>query len=155
MTRFEGIRSRLSALFFAGAGIALVAASCAPGQLDPRTPPPPPPASISQKLGAGYFLTAPPKGLDLPGIALVVGLALLYRIPLEARLGQTIGKKMMGISVYGPQGGVPGWWRSIARNAIGIIVPLWLVDVAFVLAGRRRQRLGDLASRTTIRRVAH
>jgi membrane protein DedA with SNARE-associated domain/uncharacterized RDD family membrane protein YckC len=92
--------------------------------------------------------------LDLPGIALLLGLTLLYRIPLEARLGQTIGKKMMGISVYGPEGGVPGWWRSIARNAIGIIVPLWLVDVAFLLAGRRRQRLGDLASRTTIRRVA-
>ena len=92
--------------------------------------------------------------LDPPGLALVVGLTLLYRIPLEARLGQTIGKKMMGISVYGPQGGVPGWWRSILRNAIGIIIPLWLVDLAFVLAGRSRQRLGDLAAKTTIRRVA-
>lgn len=93
--------------------------------------------------------------LDPPGLALLAGLTLLYRIPLEARLGQTIGKKMMGISVYGPQGGVPGWWRSTVRNVIGIIVPLWIVDLAFVLAGRRRQRLGELATRTTIRRVAH
>lgn len=93
--------------------------------------------------------------LDLPGLALLVGLALIYRVPLEARLGQTIGKKMMGISVYGPEGGVPGWWRSFLRNTIGIIAPLWLVDLVFVLAGRRRQRLGDLATRTTIRRVAH
>jgi len=91
---------------------------------------------------------------DLPGIAVVVGLTLLYRVPLEARLGQTIGKKMMGISAYGPAGGVPGWWRATLRNVIGIIVPLWLIDVAFVLAGRRRQRLGDLASRVTVRRVS-
>jgi membrane protein DedA with SNARE-associated domain/uncharacterized RDD family membrane protein YckC len=92
--------------------------------------------------------------LDLPGLAVLVGLTLLYRVPLEARLGQTIGKRMMGISVYGPEGGVPGWWRSILRNAIGIIVPVWILDLAFVMAGRRRQRLGDLASSTTIRRVA-
>ena len=91
---------------------------------------------------------------DPPGIAFVIGLTLLYRVPLEARLGQTIGKKMMGISAYGPRGGVPGWWRATLRNVIGIIVPLWLVDIAFLLTGQRRQRLGDLASRVTIRRVA-
>jgi membrane protein DedA with SNARE-associated domain/uncharacterized RDD family membrane protein YckC len=91
---------------------------------------------------------------DLPGLMLLVGLTLAYRIPLEARLGQTVGKKMMGISVYGPQGGVPGWWRAILRNVIGIAVPIWPVDLAFLIAGRRRQRLCDLASRTTIRRVA-
>jgi membrane-associated protein len=110
--------------------------------------------------GSVYILTAvtgTPRNevlLDPQGIAILAGLTLLYRIPMEARLGQTLGKKMMGISVYGPQGGVPGWWRTSVRNLVGILVPLWIVDIPFVVAGRRRQRIGDLASRTTIRRVA-
>jgi len=40
---------------------------------------------------------------DPAGLGLVLALTLLYRVPLEARLGQTMGKKMMGISVYGPE----------------------------------------------------
>jgi uncharacterized RDD family membrane protein YckC len=92
---------------------------------------------------------------DPEGLAIVVGITLLYRVPMEALLGQTLGKKMMGISVYGPQGGVPGWWRSIVRNLVGVMVPLWLIDIPLLVAGRRRQRIGDLASQTTIRRVAH
>jgi membrane protein DedA with SNARE-associated domain/uncharacterized RDD family membrane protein YckC len=91
---------------------------------------------------------------DPEGLAILVALTLLYRIPLEARLGQTMGKKMMGISVYGPAGGIPGWWRATVRNLIGVIVPVWLIDAGLVLAGRRRQRLGDLAAQTTVRRVA-
>jgi membrane protein DedA with SNARE-associated domain/uncharacterized RDD family membrane protein YckC len=93
--------------------------------------------------------------LDPQGIAILTAITLLYRVPLEARSGQTIGKRMMGISVYGPAGGVPGWRRTILRNAIGIVVPLWVVDTVLLLTGRRRQRLGDLASATTVRRVAH
>lgn len=93
--------------------------------------------------------------VDPPGLALLAALTLLYRVPLEAVLGQTLGKKMMGISVYGPDGGVPGWWRTLGRNLVGIIAPLWVVDLVLLFRGRRRQRLGDLATRTTVRRVAH
>jgi membrane-associated protein len=112
-------------------------------------------------LGTVYVLTAVTGVarnevlLDPGGLAVLIALTLLYRIPLEARLGQTLGKKMMGISVYGPGGGIPGWWRAAVRTLLGVIVPLWLVDAGLVLAGRRRQRLGDLATQTTVRRVAH
>jgi uncharacterized RDD family membrane protein YckC len=60
----------------------------------------------------------------------------------------------MGISVYGPAGGVPGWWRAAARNLIGVLVVLWPIDAVLVLRNGRRQRLGDLLTRTSVRRVA-
>jgi len=93
--------------------------------------------------------------LDPEGILLLAAVALVYRVPSEARTGQTIGKTLMGISVYGPNGGVPGWWRAAARNAFGVFLPLWPVDVVLLLRNRRRQRLGDLLTRTSVRRVAH
>jgi membrane-associated protein len=93
--------------------------------------------------------------LDPEGILLLATATLLYRILTEGRTGQTIGKTLMGISVYGPTGGVPGWWRAAVRNAVGVLLPLWPIDAALVLRTGRRQRLGDLLARTSVRRVAH
>jgi membrane-associated protein len=92
--------------------------------------------------------------LDPEGLLLLAAVALLYRVPSEAKRGQTIGKTLMGISVYGPSGGVPGWWRAAVRNVIGVLLPLWPIDVVLLLRNRRRQRLGDLLSKTSVRRVA-
>jgi uncharacterized RDD family membrane protein YckC len=92
--------------------------------------------------------------LDPQGLLLLAVITLLYRVPIEARTGQTIGKVMMGISVYGPAGGVPGWWRAAVRNVIGVILALWPIDAVLLLFGGRRQRLGDLATQTSVRRVA-
>src|SRR2546428_5304608 len=60
----------------------------------------------------------------------------------------------MGISVCGPEGGVPGWWRAALRNAIGVLVFLWPIDAVLLLRRGHRQRLGDLAVRATVRRVS-
>ena len=92
--------------------------------------------------------------LDPQGLVLLAVIALLYRVPIEARSGQTIGKLLMGISVYGPAGGVPGWWRATVRNLIGVLVPLWPIDALLVLLSARRQRLGDLLTQTLVRQVA-
>jgi membrane-associated protein len=93
--------------------------------------------------------------LDPQGLLLLAVIALAYRVPIEARTGQTIGKVMMGISVYGPDGGVPGWWRATVRNLVGVLVVLWPLDAVLVLRNGRRQRLGDVATQTSVRRVAH
>jgi membrane-associated protein len=92
--------------------------------------------------------------LDPEGLLLVAVIALAYRVPIEARTGQTIGKTLMGISVYGPIG-VPGWWRAALRNLVGVLLPLWPIDAVLLLRTHRRQRLGDLLTGTTVRRVAH
>src|SRR5712691_2041879 len=91
--------------------------------------------------------------LDPEGLVLLGVIALAYRVPIEARTGQTIGKTLMGISVYGPDG-VPGWWRAIVRNLVGVLLPLWPIDAVLLVRTGRRQRLGDLLTRTTVRRVA-
>jgi membrane protein DedA with SNARE-associated domain len=91
--------------------------------------------------------------LDPEGIILLAVIALAYRVPIEARTGQTIGKTLMGISVYGPDG-VPRWWRATVRNLVGVLLPIWPVDAVLLLRTRQRQRLGDLLSGTTVRRVA-
>jgi membrane protein DedA with SNARE-associated domain/uncharacterized RDD family membrane protein YckC len=111
--------------------------------------------------GALYVLTAVSDVrntelvLDPPGLLLLVGITLVYRIPLEARRGQTIGKQLMGISVYGPRAGPPGWLRAAIRTVVGAIVFLWPIDAVLVVVTPRRQRLGDLLARCTVRRVAH
>ena len=92
--------------------------------------------------------------LDPEGIVLLAVIALAYRVPIEALTGQTIGKTLMGISVYGPEGGVPSWWRAALRNLIGVLLPLWPIDAVLLLRLGRRQRLGDLLTGTTVRRVA-
>src|SRR6202162_1718529 len=92
--------------------------------------------------------------LDPEGLLLLAVIALVYRVPIEARRGQTIGKTLMGISVYGPNEGVPGWWRATVRNLVGVLVPLWPIDAVLLLRHGRRQRLGDLLTDTSVRRVA-
>ena len=92
--------------------------------------------------------------LDPEGLLLVAAVTVLYRIPYEALTGQSIGKTMMGISVYGPEGRVPVWWRAALRNLIGVLAPIWPIDAFLLLRNKRRQRLGDLLTKTTIRRVA-
>ena len=93
--------------------------------------------------------------LDPEGLLLLAVIALAYRVPIEARNGQTIGKTLMGISVYGPDGGVPSWWRAALRNLVAVLVPIWPIDAVLLLRNRRRQRLGDLLTGTTVRRVAN
>src|SRR6202158_5065993 len=93
--------------------------------------------------------------LDPEGLLLLAIIAIAYRVPIEARTGQTIGKTLMGISVYGADGGVPGWWRAAVRNLIGVLIPLWPIDAVLLFRSRRRQRLGDRLTTTTVRQVAH
>src|SRR5438094_2137216 len=75
--------------------------------------------------------------LDPQGLLLLAIIALAYRVPIEARTGQTIGKTLMGISVYGPDGGVPGWWRAAARNLVGVAVVTWPIDAVLLLRSHR------------------
>jgi membrane-associated protein len=93
--------------------------------------------------------------LDPEGVVLLAGVGLIYRVLTEAHTGQSIGKTLMGISVYGPDGGVPGWRRAAVRNVIGVLLPLWPIDAVLLLRTGRRQRLGDLLAGTAVRRVAH
>jgi uncharacterized RDD family membrane protein YckC len=93
--------------------------------------------------------------LDPEGLLLLLAGNVVYRIALEGLSGQTIGKRLMGISVYSPAGGRPGWGRAAVRSVAGGIPILWPIDAVLLAVTARRQRLCDLLTGCTVRRVAH
>ena len=93
--------------------------------------------------------------LDPEGLLLLLAVNVAYRISLEGLSGQTIGKRLMGISVYAPGGGPPGWGRAALRTLVGTLPFLWPVDAVLLGVAARRQRLCDFLTGCTVRRVAH
>jgi len=88
------------------------------------------------------------------GPALVwVALSLLYYFAFEAMTGRTLGKRLLGLRVAAADGGRAGAGQIAVRTALRLVdgIGFYLVGLIVVLAsGRRRQRLGDLAARTTV-----
>ena len=88
--------------------------------------------------------------------ALYLVLVLVYYFALEATIGQTLGKLLLGLGVVRPDGSRP----SVA--AIALLTLLRIVDwlpllylvgfITIMVTGQRRQRLGDLAAKTGVAR---
>jgi Tol biopolymer transport system component/uncharacterized RDD family membrane protein YckC len=89
--------------------------------------------------------------------AVYLSLVLLYHLMLEATIGQTVGKRLLGLRVVRPDGGRPSIAAIALRTLLRIVdwLPLlYLVGfIAIQATGARRQRLGDLAARTTVARA--
>jgi uncharacterized RDD family membrane protein YckC len=101
--------------------------------------------------GAVYF------SLDWAGFALYSALALLYYLVLEAAIGQTVGKLLVGLRVVRAGGARPSVWKVATRTVLRVVDWLpafYLVGfIAMLATGARRQRLGDLAAGTGIARA--
>jgi uncharacterized RDD family membrane protein YckC len=89
--------------------------------------------------------------------AAFVAIAGLYYFALEALSGQTVGKRLLGVQVYGPgqtrpsAGAVAG--RTLLR-VVDFLPVLYLAGFVTMMAtGARRQRIGDLAARTAVARA--
>jgi RDD family/Septum formation len=95
--------------------------------------------------------------LEGSGEALWVALALGYYLVLEATIGQTVGKLLVGVRVVRAGGGRPNVLEVATRTLVRVVdwLPaLYLVGFLVMLAtGARRQRLGDLAANTRIARA--
>ena len=79
-----------------------------------------------------------------------------YFILMEAYLGRTVGKMVVGIRVITEETGqVPGLARAAMRTVLRLVDGLICYGVAFVvvLATPKRQRLGDMAARTLVVRA--
>jgi uncharacterized RDD family membrane protein YckC len=104
-------------------------------------------------VGGGAFSFS----LDGAEFALHVALALLYYLVLEATIGQTVGKLLVGLRVVRAGGGRPNVWKVATRTLVRVVdwLPaLYLVGfIAMLATGARRQRLGDLAADTRIARA--
>ena len=112
----------------------------------------------------GVTIGSPRRGLSgfaiyLEGTSLLVyvGLVVLYYIVLEAILGQSVGKILLGLRVVRPDGSRARFGAIIVRNLIRLVDWLpafYLVGfISVMVSGARRQRLGDLAAKTVIRRA--
>jgi uncharacterized RDD family membrane protein YckC len=114
-------------------------------------------AVIDSLILAGFFwLTKGAFTGYLGAVLLLIAFALTYYFLAEATTGQTIGKRMAGLRVVMRDG------RPAPANAIAARTVLRLIDVlpvawmigglVMLLTGGRRQRLGDLAARTVVRK---
>lgn len=82
-------------------------------------------------------------------------LAVLYYWVLTANWGTTVGKRCVSAWVVPAAGGTrPGLGASFLRALVFVvcapILPLFLIDNLWLLAGRRRQCLHDKAARTIV-----
>jgi uncharacterized RDD family membrane protein YckC len=89
--------------------------------------------------------------------AVLVAVAALYYFALEALSGQTVGKRLLGVQVYGPGGTRPSARAVAGRTLLRVVdfLPLLYLAgfVTMMATGARRQRIGDLAARTAVARA--
>jgi uncharacterized RDD family membrane protein YckC len=77
----------------------------------------------------------------------------LYYIVLEAVLGATLGKLLLGLRVVNVDGSRIGWGASIIRNLLRIIDVLpffYLLGAILIWTSPQRQRLGDRVAKTVV-----
>ena len=97
----------------------------------------------------GWFISDP-----LCLIFLIV--MVLYMILLEGWFGATLGKWLLGLRVVRVDGGRPGLWKSLMRNALRFIdsLPtLNVLGVILILKSRERARFGDRVAGTRVIKV--
>jgi len=84
--------------------------------------------------------------------ALVVIASFAYFIVLEAVMGATLGKLLVGIRVVMLDGSDVTWAASVIRNLFRVIDGffLYLVGAIIVWNSAKRQRLGDQVARTVV-----
>ena len=95
-------------------------------------------------------------GFELSGGPFFVWLvvAIAYYVVLEARSGDTLGKKLVGLQVV-KLDGIPITMReSVVRNVLRLVDGLffYLVGAIVVWASKKNQRLGDRLAGTVVRR---
>lgn len=86
----------------------------------------------------------------VPGI-ITMTLFTTHTTLTEIFTAQTLGKKIMGISVCTMAGQSPDVWQVILRNGLKILdLVAWYVLPMLVVVSAYRQRLGDVVARTVV-----
>lgn len=80
-------------------------------------------------------------------------LMILYFLMLENKMGQTIGKRLMGVYVVSDNNTLSKW-QLLIRNLVFIpifpFVLLWIVDPLFMFFTKTNQRLTEILSKTRV-----
>jgi uncharacterized RDD family membrane protein YckC len=95
--------------------------------------------------------------LDWPEAGLYLALVLVYYFALEATIGQTVGKLLLGLRVVRADGSRPTVAAIAIRTLLRVVdwLPFfYLVGfIALLATDLRCQRLGDLAAKTSVPRT--
>jgi uncharacterized RDD family membrane protein YckC len=90
-------------------------------------------------------------------LAVFLGLAFLYYFGLEATIGRTVGKLLLGLKVISEDGDRADVVAVAVRTVLRVVdwLPLMYLTgfVAAMATGIRRQRLGDLVAETVVVRA--
>lgn len=93
-------------------------------------------------------------GFELEGVPALLWYVsfFVYYIVLEAEIGQTLGKKAVGIKVVTETGDPIDYRASLVRNVLRIVDGLffYLVGAIFVYRSADAQRLGDRIANTVV-----
>lgn len=96
-------------------------------------------------------------GFELQGgpAFLWFAVAFAYFIGLEAATGQTVGKRLTGITVRPDAGGDLSLQDAVVRNVLRLVdgIVFYAIGALLVLASDREQRLGDRVADTVVVRV--
>lgn len=85
-----------------------------------------------------------------PALALLA-LWFLYYVAMEAMLGATLGKLLLGVRVRTADGNPIGWTASLARNLLRAVdVGFCFIGAVLIWTSPLRQRLGDRAANTVV-----
>ena|SRR3989344_2673477 len=83
-------------------------------------------------------------------------LGMIYFVILEKKMQQSIGKKIMNLTVISSEeeGKQISLWQHIVRNLVFMpifpIVLLWIVDPLFMVFNKTNQRLSEILSKTKV-----
>ena len=94
------------------------------------------------------------RNADLSLALLVAAVQLSYFFILEATVGQTLGKQLMGLKVVRADGAPAGIAAVSARTVLRLLEDNLLGLIVMVLSGKRRQRIGDFLGGTIVARAA-
>ena len=77
---------------------------------------------------------------------------LIYTVVTEWTLGQTVGKRLVGLQVVRESGGRIGLGQSVVRQ-LPLMLQIFWIDALSMLFTERRQRLFEMLSKTRVVRV--
>jgi len=90
----------------------------------------------------------------IPMFMLLFVFLFFYFPVMEAKYGQTLGKRWMGMMVVTESGLAIGWWAAFVRRIPMLFNVAIVLDAAFALLGEKHQRAFDRVANTVVVQVA-
>ena len=109
-------------------------------------------------LYSGEWIMGPSQhlwGISDPICLVFLAIIFIYLIVMEAYLGWTVGKRLLGMKVVNSSGGSIGLQKSIIRNLLRLIdgLPAFnILGIVLIASSETGQRFGDRIAKTYVTR---